>query len=80
MMPKKHYHWPHMLNDIQDINKQCSTCQMAKSHSLPQGLHTPLLSPQGPWLSVSIDFTPSLPYTQHNKDFVSVVVDRLPTI
>ena len=76
IMAKEHYYWPHMLRDIQDLIKRCSTCQMAKSHALPQGLYTPLPTPQGPWLDVSMDFILGLPRTQRNKDSILVVVDR----
>jgi len=76
LMAKEHYYWPHMLKDIQDILKRCSICQMAKSHSLAQGLYTPLLTPQGPWLDVSMDFVLGLPRTQRNKDSIMIVVDR----
>jgi len=75
LMAKEHYFRPHMLKDIQDLIKRCSTCQMAKSHALPQGLYTPLRASQGHWLDVSIDFVLGLPHTQHNKDSILVVVD-----
>jgi len=65
-----------MLKDIHDIVKKCSTCHVAKSHSLPHGLYTPLPSPQGLWLDVSMDFVLGLPWTQRNKDSIMVVVDR----
>ena len=29
IMAKEHYFWLHMLKDIQDLIKRCSTCQMA---------------------------------------------------
>jgi len=32
---KEHYYWPHMLKDIQDIIKRCSTCQVAKKKAIP---------------------------------------------
>jgi len=48
LMAKEHYYWPHMLKNTQDILKRCSICEMAKSHSLAQGLYTPLPAPQGP--------------------------------
>ena len=70
IMAKEHYFWPHMLKDIQDLIKRCSTCQMAKSHALPQGLYTPLPTPQGPWLDVSMDFILGLPHTQRDKDSI----------
>ena len=65
-----------MLKDIQDITRRCSTCQMSKSHSLPHGLYTPLTTPQGSWLDVSMDFMLGLLRTQHNKDSIFVVVAR----
>ena len=61
LMAKEHYYWPHMLKDIQDIVKNCSTCQVAKSHSLRHDLYTPLPTPQGPWLDVSKNFVLGLP-------------------
>ena len=61
LMAKEHYCWPYMLKDIQDIIKRCSTCQIAKSPSLPHGLYTPLATPQGPWLDVSMDFVLGIP-------------------
>ena len=76
LMAKEHYYWPHMLKDIQDVLKRRSICQIAKSHSLAQGLYTLLPTPQGPWLNVSMDFVLGLPCTQCNKDSIMVVVDR----
>jgi len=54
---------------------RCSTCQLARSHVLPQGLHSPLLVPFAPWEDVSLDFITSLPRTQRSKDSIVVVVD-----
>jgi len=76
IMAKKHYFWPHMHKDIQDLIKRCSTCQMSKSHALPQGLYNPLPTPQGSWLDVNMDFILGLLRTQHNKNSILVVVDR----
>ena len=75
-MAKDHYFWPHMLKDITELIKRCSICQIAKSHVLPQGLYTPLPTPQGPWLDVSMDFVLGLSQTLRNKDSILVVVDR----
>ena len=76
MVLKEHYFWPGMDKDVQDILKRCATCQVAKSHSLPQGLYTPLPVPTLPWVDVSMDFVLGLPKTQRNKDSIFVVVDR----
>jgi len=76
IMLREHYYRPGMEKDVQDIIRRCSTCQIAKSHSLPQGLYTPLPVPTLPWVDVSMDFILGLPKTQRNKDSIFVVVDR----
>ena len=75
-MLREHYFWPGMEKNVQDIIKRCSTCHIAKSHLLPQGLYTPLPIPTMPWVDVSMDFILGLPKTQRNKDSIFVVVDR----
>ena len=74
-MLKGNYFWPYMEKDVQDVIKRCVICQMAKSHTLSQGLYTPLSVPSHPWEDMSMDFVLGLPWTQRNKDFVLVVVD-----
>jgi len=76
IMLREHYYCPGMEKDVQDVLRRCSTCQMAKSHLLPQGLYTPLPIPTQPWVDVSMDFILGLPWTQRNKDSIFVVVDR----
>ena len=76
LMLKEHYFWPRMDKDVQDVIRRCATCQVAKSHSLPQGLYTPLPIPTSPWMDVSMDFILGLPRTQRSKDSIFVVVDR----
>jgi len=61
---------------IQDQIKRCSIYQIAKRRVFPQGLYTPLPTPKGPWLDVSMDFMLGLPRTQCNKDSILVVVDQ----
>jgi len=75
-MLREHYCWPRMDKDIQDVLRWCATCQIAKSHLLPQGLYTPLPVLTQPWVDVSMDFILDLPRTQQNKDSIFVVVDR----
>ena len=75
-MLQEHYYWPRMSKNVQDILRRCGTCQVAKSHSLAQGLYTPLPIPTTPWVDVSMDFVLGLPKTQRNKDSIFVVVDR----
>lgn len=65
-----------MENDVQDILKRYGTCQVAKSHSLPHALYTPLPIPTTPWVDVSLDFILGLTKTQRNKDSIIVVLDR----
>ena len=75
-MLREHYFGPGMSKEVQDCLKRCATCQVAKSHSLPQGLYTPLLVPSLPWVDVSMNFILGLPKTQRNKDSIFVVVYR----
>jgi len=72
---KDHYYWPSMDKDVQDIIRRCATCQITKSHSLPQCLDTPLPVPTSPRVHVSIDFVLGLPPTERNKDSIFVVVN-----
>jgi len=74
-MLQEHYCSPGMSKDVQHILKRCATCQVAKSHLLPQGLYTPLPVPTAPWVDVSMDFVLGLPKTQCNKDLIFMVVD-----
>jgi len=75
-MLREHYFWPTMERDVQDILKRCGTYQVAKSHSLPHGLYTPLPIPTSPGVDVSMDFILGSPKTQRNKDSIFVIVDR----
>jgi len=74
---KKHYYWLGMSKDVQDVFRRCATCQVAKSHLLPQGVYTPLPVRTQPWVNLSMDFILGLLRTeQRNKDSIFVVVDR----
>ena len=72
---KEHFHWPKMLGDVQRVVSKCVTCHLAKSSFKP-GAYTPLPTPDGPWMDVSMDFIVALPRTQRGKDAIMVVVDR----
>ena len=65
-----------MRKDVQDLLNRCTTCQVAKSHLLPQGLYTPFPVPTQPWVDMSMDFILGLPRTQRGKDSIFVVIDR----
>jgi len=75
-MLREHYYWPGMEKDVLDILRRCSTCQVAKSHSLHHSFYTPLPVPTPPWVDVSMDFILGLPKIQRNKDSIFMVVDR----
>jgi len=49
---------------------------VAKSHSLPYALYTPLPVPTLSWVDVSMNFILVLPKTQGHKDSIVVAVDR----
>jgi len=65
-----------MSKDVQDMLKRCATCQIAKTHSFPKGLYTPLPVLSSPWVDVTVDFMLGFSWTQRNKDSVYVAVDR----
>ena len=75
-MLRKHYFWPSVSKDTQYILRRCATCQVAKSHSLPHGLYTPLPVPTLPWVDVSMDFVLGLPKAQRSKDSIFAMVNR----
>ena len=61
IMLREHYYWPSTEKDVQDVFQRGVTCQIVKSHLLPQGLYTPLPVPTQPWVDVSMDFILGLP-------------------
>ncbi|CAA7043967.1 unnamed protein product [Microthlaspi erraticum] len=73
---RDHFHWPHMIRDVEHICARCTTCKLAKSKVQPHGLYTPLPIPSQPWTDVSMDFVLGLPRTRHGKDSIFVIVDR----
>lgn len=65
-----------MAKDVDHFVKRSSTCHLAKSHVVPQGLYSPRPAPLGPWEDISLDFITGLPRIQRSKDSIMVVVDR----
>ena len=70
--------WPNMARDVATFVAHCDSCQRNKaSNQLPAGLLQPLPIPGEAWQSISMDFVVDLPPTDHGKDAIMVVVDRL---
>ncbi|CAA7043940.1 unnamed protein product [Microthlaspi erraticum] len=74
---RDHFHWPHMIRDVERICSRCATCKQSKSKVQPHGLYTPLPIPSHPWTDISMDFVLGLPRTRTGKDSIFVIVDRL---
>jgi hypothetical protein len=73
---KKAYYWPNLKDDAEEYVKICLTCQQNRTLNKKQaGMLQPLLIPEGPWESVSMDFMVSLPPLR-GFDAIMVVVDR----
>jgi Integrase zinc binding domain len=71
------FYWPKVMKDVNHYILRCRTCHLAKTKSQNSGLYTPLLVPNATWEDVSMDFVMGLLRTQHSKDSIMVVVDRL---
>ena len=54
----------------------CTAYVIAKPTTKKQGLHTPLLTPDKQWESISMDYMSGLPSTKRGYDCVFVFVDR----
>jgi len=65
-----------MAKDVEHFVKKCSTCQLAKSHVLPQGLYSSLPTPQAPWEDISLNFITKLPRTLRTKISIMMVIDK----
>ncbi|CAN4123910.1 unnamed protein product [Withania somnifera] len=50
------FYWTKMRRDVEHVCSQCLQCKQAKSTSSPQGIYTPLPTPSGPWVDISMDF------------------------
>jgi hypothetical protein len=73
---KKTYYWPNLKDDAEEYVKTCLICQQNWIFNKKQvGLLQPLLIPEGPWESVSMDFMVNL-LPSRGFDAIMVVVDR----
>jgi len=69
--------WPQMWKTVKDYVTTCDTCSRSKiPRHRPYGLFQPLLIPETPWTSISMDFIVDLPKSK-SFDSIFVVVDRL---
>eukprot|EP00896_Chara_braunii_P016319 GBG74195.1 hypothetical protein CBR_g17907 [Chara braunii] len=75
-------HWRHfvlgrMLDDAKKYAETCQVCQRDKPRTqAPLGLLKPLPSPDGPGLSVSMDFMDTLVTSKSGKRHIFVIIDR----
>jgi hypothetical protein len=73
---KKSYYWLNLKNNVEEYVKTCLTCQQNQILNKKQvGLLRPLLIPERPWETMSMDFMVSLPPSK-GFDVIMVVVDR----
>uniref|UniRef100_A0A8D2J8T8 Gypsy retrotransposon integrase-like protein 1 n=1 Tax=Varanus komodoensis TaxID=61221 RepID=A0A8D2J8T8_VARKO len=64
--------WPCINSDVKSYVLSCHTCQLAKRQpGRPAGLLQPLVTPPGPWHTVSLDFITDLP---PSKGFTTILV------
>lgn len=73
---KRSFYWPGLKQDVENLVKQCETCQRAKHELLPPaGKLQPLPIPKGPWQDLSMDFIEGLPCSD-SFNCILVIVDR----
>ncbi|KAL1197121.1 hypothetical protein V5N11_002000 [Cardamine amara subsp. amara] len=70
------YFWPRMRDTVEFYVKTCLVCQQDKAENKqPAGLLEPLLVPERPWESVSLDFISALPDSE-GFGSIMVIIDR----
>uniref|UniRef100_A0A0A9GF89 Integrase catalytic domain-containing protein n=1 Tax=Arundo donax TaxID=35708 RepID=A0A0A9GF89_ARUDO len=71
------FYWPLMKVDVQNLVRECATCQRNKTENVHYpGLLQPLPIPDLAWSQITMDFIEGLPMSEH-KNVILVVVDRL---
>lgn len=70
------FYWPKMQQEIEELIKQCESCQQVKYNTTKkQGTLQPLPIPTKPWQDITMDFITGLP-NSHGNVAILVVVDR----
>jgi hypothetical protein len=72
----KHFYWPKIQQDVSKYIRYCTSRVISKPAIKKQGLYMPLLTPNKPWESISMDYMSGLPSTKQGNDSVFVLVDR----
>ncbi|SJK99876.1 uncharacterized protein ARMOST_03187 [Armillaria ostoyae] len=73
---QRNYTWPQMREYIRHYVKSCTVCSRNKTpRHRPYGLLKPLLVPERPWDSISMDFIEQLP-DSNGFTTILVVIDR----
>ena len=71
-----HVFWPNMWRSVQNYVRKCDACQRNKaSVHTPAAPAQPLVRPDRPWESISIDFM-DLPLTPRGHDSALIATDR----
>jgi len=66
-----------LTTKVRKYIKYCPTCQLtSQPHHKPFGDYTPIVSPNIPFYTVSIDFIVALPPTKTGLNMVLVIVDK----
>jgi len=74
---QRDYVWPSIRSDCKKFIEQCVLCARNKpSCHRPYGLLQPLLIPERPWHSISMDFIEQLP-PSNGFTVILVIIDRL---
>jgi hypothetical protein len=73
---QKLFYWPKLRHDVSKYIIYCIACVISKSSINNKGLYTPLLTPERPWESISMDYMFGLPSTKKVNDYIFVVVNR----
>jgi transposase InsO family protein len=75
-MVTRKFYWPHMDKTIEEFCAACQTCARNKlPRHAPYGLLMPLPIPEGPWISIAMDFMTDLPNSE-GMTTILTITDR----